>query len=252
MLLGEPPRTQYDLNFSLFGITVRVHPFFWLVGAFLGARSPDLTGLLVWVAVLFVAILVHELGHALAMLAYGFLPSITLYGMGGLTSANRARSFRSASPNALGSIVISAAGPVAGFVFAACIIGAILLSGRQVAVVQGGSFGASILIEQIGSLASHQFVHGLLFVSIIWGAVNLLPVYPLDGGQISREVFLQVSPRDGIRQSLMLSAVTATCLVVIAVVQWRELFVALLFGYLAYSSYATLRAYSGRGPGAWG
>ena len=32
-------------------------------------------------------------------------------------------------------------------------------------------------------------VWDLLFVNIFWGLVNLLPVFPLDGGQISRELF---------------------------------------------------------------
>ena len=87
MLLGEPPRTPYDLNFSLFGIPVRVHPLFWLVTLLLGyelAAMPPRC--LTWIIAVFSAILVHEMGHALAMRAYGFQPWITLYGMGGLTA----------------------------------------------------------------------------------------------------------------------------------------------------------------------
>ena len=66
--------------------------------------------------------------------------------------------------------------------------------------------------------------------------VNLLPVYPLDGGQIAREILLRLNLRDGIRQSLLLSIVAAVGMAALAAS--RELyFAALLFGYLAYSSY---------------
>ena len=34
--LSEPNRTQFDLSWRMFGIPVRIHPMFWLVGIFLG------------------------------------------------------------------------------------------------------------------------------------------------------------------------------------------------------------------------
>jgi hypothetical protein len=52
--------------------------------------------------------------------------------------------------------------------------------------------------------------------------------------------------RDGIRQSLILSVVTAAAVAAFAssIAEW---FVVFFFGYLAYVSYTTLQAYSGRG-----
>jgi hypothetical protein len=47
VLLGEPGRTQVDLNFSLFGIPVRVHPFFWVIGVLLGPIDTELADILV-------------------------------------------------------------------------------------------------------------------------------------------------------------------------------------------------------------
>ena len=35
----------------------------------------------------------------------------------------------------------------------------------------------------------NTLIWDLLQVNILWGLVNLLPVYPLDGGQIARELF---------------------------------------------------------------
>ena len=72
MLLGEPPRTGGDLNFQLFGIPVRVHPLFWLIAVLLGiSGDPQPAEILLWVVAVFVSILVHELGHALTMRAFG-------------------------------------------------------------------------------------------------------------------------------------------------------------------------------------
>ena len=93
MLLAEPPRTRGDLNFALFGFPVRIHPLFWLVALILGPKTGELRENAVWVAAMLISILVHELGHALVMRAYGLQPSITLHIMGGLTSANRGQAF---------------------------------------------------------------------------------------------------------------------------------------------------------------
>jgi len=67
VLLGEPERTQADLNFALFGFPVRIHPLFWLVAVILGFRAISTPAdLLIWVLAVFLSILVHELGHMAA------------------------------------------------------------------------------------------------------------------------------------------------------------------------------------------
>ena len=250
MLLGEPPRSQYDLNFVLFGIPVRVHPFFWLIAVMLGiGAGGELIDLLVWVVAVFISILCHELGHAMTMRAYGFTPWITLYSLGGLASYNRAQTYRSKGFGTLGQILISAAGPAAGFLLGAVVIAAVRLSGHPIEVTPGGTFGLGIGMGLIGSPVLTGFLYNLLFISLLWGIVNLLPVYPLDGGQIAREILLRVNPHGGIRQSLMLSVFTAAGVAVIGLAKWNDWFVAIFFGYLAYSSYTTLMAYEGRGRG---
>jgi len=83
------------------------------------------------------------------------------------------------------------------------------------------------------------------------GLVNLLPVYPLDGGQIAREIFTAFNAQEGIRNSLTLSIFTGGGVALYAIMH-REWFIAIMFGLLAYSSYTTLQAYSGRGGGFGG
>ena len=58
----------------------------------------------------------------------------------------------------------------------------------------------SAMIEPFNHLQSAVRQHHL------WGLINLLPIYPLDGGQISRELFTLRESANGIIQSLQLSA----------------------------------------------
>jgi membrane-associated protease RseP (regulator of RpoE activity) len=246
------------LHFSLFGIPVRIHPFFWLVGVLLIAHqifdAQDLrTALLIflpWILALFLSILVHELGHALMMRAYGFSPWITLYGLGGLASYNPGQSYGSRSTGTWGQVLISLAGPGAGFVLAAVVVAAVRLTGHDVYFGFLGRFLPFVAIpagEVVGSEVFTNLLRYILFISIFWGFLNLMPVYPLDGGQIARELLLRASPQDGIRQSLILSVITGVGLAVAAFAVLRDILPTLFFAYLAYMSYTTLQRHSGRG-----
>jgi stage IV sporulation protein FB len=290
MLFVEPPPSPYDLRFSMFGIPVRVHPWFWLVGLILARNGPQMIGVLLRIVALFVAILVHELGHALVMRRYGLRPWITLQQTGGLTSYDPSRLAYSRANAWTAQILISLAGAGAGFVLAALLVAALVVSGHSFHVFVGVNAGPVLdvslreigvrmlhdiplvgLQAEVGNMTSpvtRDFVEPLLFVTIVWGLVNLLPVYPLDGGQIAREVFLRFNPRVGIRNSLIFSTAVAGLLAAAALAmivhrarvlaalggspsdafRGASLFVAILFGYLAYSSYATLQAYTGSRP----
>jgi Zn-dependent protease len=96
-----------------------------------------------------------------------------------------------------------------------------------------------------------ELIWDLLQINIFWGLVNLLPVYPLDGGQIARELMIQANPQEGVKQSLWLSVFTGAGLAILGAFYLNRMFMALLFGYMAYTSYAMLQMYSGGGPG-WG
>jgi len=184
----------------------------------------------------------------MAMRAYGFRPWITLHGFGGLTSHAPSGSYHSAGYSSLGQILITAAGPVAGFLLATLVVLLLRITGHIVVVEPVLRFIPLPITGGVGAPAMTVFVNDLLAVSVIWGALNLLPVYPLDGGQIAREVLLRVDQRDGIRRSLILSMVTGAAVAIIAAMRWNDLYMALLFAYLAYSSYVALQSYMGRGP----
>ena len=252
MLLGEPTRTPYDLNFALFGIPIRVHPIFWLAGLLLGPRTGGAQQILIWMVAFFLGILCHELGHALVMRSQGCFSWITLYGLGGMASCDRSQRAGGGYPDAWRQILISAAGPLAGFLLAVVVLIVVRVAGHTVVWLVGAPYGLMAYAIDIFHLDQQPlwlgFVNNLLFVTIVYGILNLLPVYPLDGGQIARELLTMIVGADGVRLSLFLSMIVAGCLAVYGGVKLHDPFIAIFFGYLAFSSFATLQSYSGNRP----
>jgi membrane-associated protease RseP (regulator of RpoE activity) len=181
------------------------------------------------------------------MRAHGYHPSITLYALGGLASYGEGASSSRRSGGPAAQIAISAAGPAAGFALAGVLVLMLTLAGIHVQ----HEFRLPLPAVWVGETALpavlSDFINQVFFICVFWGLVNLLPVYPLDGGQIAREVLMMVHPAEGTRWSLIVSFVTAGLLAVVALVQWQDIFTAILFGYLAYVSYQTLAFYSGHG-----
>jgi stage IV sporulation protein FB len=115
---------------------------------------------LVSTAVILVSILVHEQGHALAGRAFGLgVQRIVLHGLGGLCQFERAPADRE-------GLVTSLAGPAAGLLLAAACWGALL-------GLEGGD-SPSIAVD---------FLAQGMWINLIWSLFNLLPMFPLDGGQ---------------------------------------------------------------------
>jgi Zn-dependent protease len=212
---------------------VRVHPFFWIVTLLLGiGGDPDPLRMLIWVAVVFVSILVHELGHALTQRYFGGHPWITLLHFGGLASCNDC----DRSPRAQLLILIN--GPVAGFLFAGLVILLLVALQRFEGFLP---YWIPVRWQPFGTSLDYAIAY-LLLVNILWGLINLLPVYPLDGGQIAREIFTLGSPRRGIIQSLWLSTASAAAVAAFAII-YGELYLCIMFGILAFESWQTLQRY---------
>ena len=255
MILAEPAPSQGDLHFHLLGIPVRVHPFFWVISLLIGLQGDPMPAKVVlWVVAMFVSILIHELGHALVQRYFGGQPRIVLHGMGGLAICGDCdRSPRS-------QILISLAGPAAGFAFAVILLIGVNLAGHQLRCDFWGHFFGSKVgdLEQIDGISIlgvtyfwdlfrsplvNHVLKDFLWINILWGAVNLLPIYPLDGGQVTRELCLVGNPREGMILSLRISMIAAIVMALFGLVAWQSLFVAIMFGYFAFSSYKTMEAY---------
>ncbi len=247
-MLAEPERTPYDLRFRLLGFPVRVHPWFWIGTVLINGDGLLRAGpeyLLIWVAVVFASILVHELGHALAYRRFGADADIVLYAFGGLAISRHAIAGRGRR------ILVSLAGPTAGFVLCGLVYG----------TNQAFEWGQSGTGRAPNGPELWFLYRQLVWVNLIWGLFNLLPVFPLDGGQVNRELCGMKWGTRGKRISLKVSFVVALLMVaysllceidtsrfgvnVMAQLPWwvppGSVFTAILFGLLAYTSYQLLQ-----------
>jgi membrane-associated protease RseP (regulator of RpoE activity) len=83
-----------------------------------------------------------------------------------------------------------------------------------------------------------------LWINIFWGFINLMPVFPLDGGQVSMQLFMHFDPGGGIRNALWLSVIAGAALAVAGYAVMGSFYMAFLFGILALQSFQAL---NGRG-----
>lgn len=237
------------LEFKLFNIPVRVKPWFWVIGFVLGGGFQidgrnSLMSVLLWMLALFISILIHEFGHALTSRKLTKVnPSVKLWGMGGLAYPNTNLSRKE-------SFWVTWAGPLAGLAF----FGLVTL---VCCLVYGFSVGSNLVsymayprpnitpdtIEVYLGMhwVTRDLLKALVFINFWWSLVNLLPVYPLDGGQIYAAL------ESSQRKVYLVGTVTG---VIVAIAGWmlfKHWWVALLFGYLAYQNYQRLQQINGGG-----
>ncbi|HET7720064.1 MAG TPA: hypothetical protein VFK43_08870 [Acidimicrobiales bacterium] len=154
-------------HFHVLRFPVRVELWFVLIAVLFGLRRDYLPAAYIfeWMAVLFVAILVHELGHAMAFRRFGQEPRVVLTGMGGLTYGSAP--FRDRRQD----IIVSLAGPIGEF------------------IVLGLPFYLLHNAVDFDSRFLSVLVYDMYFVAFIWSLVNLAPVLPLDGGHVTQALF---------------------------------------------------------------
>jgi Zn-dependent protease len=238
------PSTRYDLNFSVFGFPVRVHPLFWVIALLLGASAGSLERIAIWIVVLFVSILIHELGHSFMMRKYGVESYIILYHLGGMAVSS---SSRRAQLTWVENILISLAGPFAGFLFAGVTVGIVYAAGGLVFVNWlFGFLPIPVAFMPVGGSIANEAVGIILWINTFWGLINLLPVFPLDGGRVSQQLFVRFDPWNGFRNALWLSVVTGALLAIVGIAVLDSLYMAFLFGILAAQSYQMIQG--GVGP----
>jgi Zn-dependent protease len=208
------------LRFALFSIPISVHWWFWLAaavfgGAFGAQRAEDFVRAGLFVCAAFLSLLVHELAHALTGRRFGARPSILLHGLGGTTYLANARLSRRQS------VLVSLAGPVAGFA-----LGGILL-------------GLAPWVPARSALGVWA-VSVLTLVNLGWSVFNLLPILPMDGGQILREL---AGPRR--TRMVRLTGLIAASLAGAWALSAGQWVLAILMGVLAWQNYTGERRMSG-------
>ncbi len=209
--VGLMQADSLSLRFHVARFPVVIEPTFWLA-MLLSASHLRGASAGLWVGVVFVSILVHELGHALAARAFGANAWISLHALGGLTRSDRALPRNR-------DLVMTLAGPAAGFALA----GAVWLFRHE--------------LPSLARAHNLRFLLRALFeVNFWWGVFNLLPIPPLDGGHAA--LLLAGARRE---RAVRKVAIGAAALVVLWGVATQNIFVVLLVGLMGYRNYQVLQ-----------
>jgi Zn-dependent protease len=201
------------INFRLLGVPVTVRPSFLLVSALLGLAGGSVQLVFAWIAVVFVSILLHEMGHALTARGFGSEVEVELNTIGGLTTWTVPEEEFGPGKRAL----VAAAGSAAGVVFGGLV--------WLFAVVAGPFEGLA------------RYVVGtLIYVNLFWGLLNWLPIRPLDGGHLFTSLLEKIAPRRGEVIANVVFLITAAAGLA-AALYFRLTFVALLAGWLLFGEF---------------
>jgi stage IV sporulation protein FB len=165
-------------------IPIAIHPLFWVLAAFIGyVNSPNsFMGMAIWIGIIFVSVLFHELGHALTSLLFKQKAKIQLVALGGVTS------YDGPKLKFWQQFLVVLNGPLFGFFL---------------------FLGATYLLTLNWTV--HPIIYGVLkmtqLANLFWTIVNLLPVQPLDGGQLLRIILEASFGVKGFKASLLIGAI---------------------------------------------
>lgn len=260
MMFQEPQSTRYDLRFRIFDVPVAVHPFFWIVGLVLVGTtalqpikddpSNALANLVLFMFVWFASILIHELGHSLVMRYYGIRSKIWLYAFGGLAipdafSSYGQRKFR------WQQTLISLAGPMAQlFLYFVALI-CVIPMGYEIdfsfsisffkAFPLNANFGNEESLLVVGPFSILKFLHVFWFVNWVLALFNLLPIFPLDGGHVTKEIMEQKFGYKGFEYTLWITI--GTCILLgITAFQMKEQFIGIMMAILGFQAFQRLQS----------
>jgi len=166
------------------GIPLRIHPTWFIIlvvatlafeGSYRIALGSTVGPALLWgvafatALLLFISVLLHELGHSFVALAHGVkVNSITLFLMGGVASVEKE------CPSARGALLVAAAGPAVSLLLGLGLIASIHTASHLSPVL-----GA--MVTELGRL------------NLVLALFNLLPGLPLDGGLILKALIWQAT-----------------------------------------------------------
>jgi stage IV sporulation protein FB len=197
-------------------IPITIFSTFWIFAALIGyLNSQTLSGTFIWIGIILISVLFHECGHALTALMWGKKPRIELVALGGLTY------HESEDLPLWKQFFIVLDGPIFGFIL--FLLATLLLSLSL--------FTSPVILAIIEAIQA---------VNLFWTLLNLLPVFPLDGGQLLRIVFEGMFGLKGLKYAFATSTAIGTLLSLgFFLFQW--ILVGALFFLLAYQSFEAYR-----------
>ena len=171
--------------FSIKGIDVKIHTLFFLILIWAAYRWSVTTGAglqgalfgVVATLLLFVAVLLHELGHSFQAMKYKVkVKDITLMPLGGVAQMEKL------PKDPKHELKIALAGPMVNFAIVAVlvVIGVILQTSAIISIDE--------LVSSLGQTNWAGMLAYLTMANLMLGLFNLLPAYPMDGGRILRSL----------------------------------------------------------------
>lgn len=201
---------------------VRVEPWFWISAVIFGAlnHSGNFTLVALWVPIMFTGILLHELGHVYAGRVFGLESAVVFTGLGAYTFwPNQRRALP-----VWGQVMVSFAGPFMGLV-----LGGLTwyLANRYAAELDAYPIAREAIAD-------------VIFVNFGWALFNLLPIVPLDGGNIKLALLGGIFGNGGRRFAHLLSVIFSAALVALALA-WRSPYLGVMFALLGFQNYQRWR-----------
>lgn len=191
--------------FKFSGIQVYLHFSWFLIAAYqLSLRKGDYASPIWAIAeyvALFAIVLLHEFGHALACRqSGGEANQIVLWPLGGIAFVD--------PPRRPGAVLWSiAAGPL---------VNVVLLPVLSIALLV---LGISPFAEQISDVA--EFTRNVWWINAGLLIFNMLPIYPLDGGQILRALlWFPLGEIQSLRIASVIGLAGSACLALFALWTW--------------------------------
>lgn len=209
MLLPEPQRSRWELHGRLFGADLRIRPLFWVSCLLWGApyyQDPEYGGMGpfgFWIAAVLISLLAHETAHVFVARLFGVRPRIVLSGLGGqvygLDELPRWRRVLVLLGGVLGNLLI---------------LGILWLAMEL----------TRLPVEQIGKEWSNFIANAMkmtMMINALWCLLNVLPLWPLDGGRVALEMGEALLGRRGQTLALLLSLLVCL-LMTLWVAQWAR------------------------------
>jgi stage IV sporulation protein FB len=212
MLPSEPRPTRWDLHWRMLGCEVRIRPVFWASCLLLGLviyRDPDLGGMAMfwfWIAAVLISLLAHEASHVLAARLFAARIRIVLSGLGGqVFGLDEAKRWQ--------RVLILLAGSLGNLLLAGILWGIANPQWNPLPIDRLGA-DRTIFIANAVKIA--------LLINAFWALLNVLPLWPLDGGRVAVEICEALLGRRG--QTLALLASLFVCLgLILTVAGWATI-----------------------------
>lgn len=216
------------LSFRVGPFPIRIYPWFFLSAVMLGGNFGFGWKMAAWIFVVFLSVLVHEMGHALVGRAFGGHPEIHLQAFGGVTFPQFQR-----QPGPGRQFILSVAGPVFG----------LFLGGAAWALVH--------FFPPARGSPTDWTMRQFMWVSVVWAFFNLLPILPLDGGQMLLAALEGLRRKPSVALASWISVALSVAVAVVATLTLGlDPFLLLFLGLFAWQNVMRARAARGAKPGA--